>query len=208
MTTTTKAGSVPPDALDVLPHTEELLALRDRLEQTERAFQEATSRPGELLAERAELERQVLDGKTKAGRQLVELNVRVDHAPGEAAVAADEFAGAVIAWSRYVIDAAEDVRLQADADERQLNRANRLDKVRLYRGAREIPGARQEIQRALVASRPLYDRQLDAAKLKQHARSRVRRLLDCDIDRFLEVEQARRQFVGQARAEAVGAVER
>jgi hypothetical protein len=101
--------------------------------------------------------------------------------------------------------AADEAQEQARGAERDLDRANGLHKRHLYRGTREIPGARAEIQQALAESEPLRQRQRDAARLKTDARNRLKRLLSITANPrpgHNTITHARRRFVERARARA------
>jgi hypothetical protein len=215
MTATTirpRPGWVPPEDLDVLEPTDKLLGLRDARQRAAEAFKRARAQVGELLEQRDELERRVLDGEAKADRKLAELNIRIALAPKQVAIAADELAAATIDWARYVEDAAEDVRLDAKAAEAEFNKANRRVLQRhLYRGTKEIPGVREELQQAVAKRQPLRDRQEAAGRLKSNARIQVRRLLGVRGNARLgpaEIGDARREFVQRACAEAAEVVGR
>ena len=132
---------------------------RERRDRAQVAFDGQRAEVDQLVRQRDELERRVLEGDDEAGQQLSVVAVRIARAPEAVAAAADELAGATIAWARDVEQAASDAQADARDAERLLNRANGLHKRHLNRGPHEIPGAREELEEAFAESEPRRQRQ-------------------------------------------------
>ena len=150
------------------------------------------------------------EGDEGAAQQLQVVAVCIAQTPEAAATAADELAGATIAWARFVEQAASDAQADARDAERALNRANGLHRRHLHRGPREIPKAREELEEAFAESEPLRQRQRDAARLKGDALAQLRRLTRVPDGRLghIEISRARQLFVERARKEAAEATKR
>jgi hypothetical protein len=201
----------PPSDLEVLPHSPELYEFRERRDRAQAAFDEQQADISDLVRQRDELERRVLEGDDGAAQALQVLAVRIARAPEAVAAAADELAGATIGWARFVEQAASDAQADARDAERALNRANGLHRRHLHRGTGEIPGAREELEQALAESAPLRQRQRDASRLKADAPAQLRRLISPSGSGRLghnEIALARQHFVERVREEAAQATKR